>query len=138
MFGAMAEPKTQKSDESVAGFIAGIEDDRQREDSRTLVELIHRITGEEPHVWGSSIVGFGDHHYVYESGREGDWFKVGFSPRRRNLTLYSMDYVDEDDPLMAKLGKYTTGKSCIYIKRLEDVDLEVLEKLVERSYRRVG
>ncbi|MGH8950234.1 MAG: DUF1801 domain-containing protein [Acidimicrobiia bacterium] len=134
----MAEPKTQKSDESVAGFIAGIEDDRQREDSRTLVELIRRITGEEPHIWGSSIVGFGDHHYVYESGREGDWFKVGFSPRRRNLTLYSMDYVDEDDPLMAKLGKYTTGKSCIYIKRLEDVDLEVLEKLVERSYRRVG
>ena len=134
----MAEPKTQKTDESVAGFIAEIEDDRQREDSKTLAEIMQRVTGEEPHMWGPSIIGFGDHHYVYESGREGDWFKVGFSPRRRNLTLYAMDYVDEDDPLLAKLGKYTTGKSCIYVKRLEDVDLDVLEKMVERSYRSVG
>jgi hypothetical protein len=95
---------------------------------------MERVTGEKPAMWGPSIVGFGDLHYKYESGREGDWFKVGFSPRKQNLTLYITDYIQDDDPLLAKLGKFTTGKACIYIKRLEDIDSEVLEQLVERSY----
>jgi hypothetical protein len=130
----MAELKTQKSDDSVEGFIAAIEDERKREDSRALLEMMTRVTGERPHMWGASIIGFGDHHFRYASGREGDWFKVGFSPRKQNLTLYVMDYVPEGDSLMAKLGKYTTGKACIYIKRLSDVDTDVLESLVKRSY----
>jgi hypothetical protein len=134
----MAELKTQKNDDSVDDFIAGIDDDRKREDSRTLVGMMREITGEEPHMWGPSIIGFGDQHYKYESGREGDWFKIGFSPRKQNLTLYVTDYIPQDDPLMANLGKYTTGKACIYVQRLEDVDTGVLEKLVKRSYDRIS
>jgi hypothetical protein len=130
----MAELKTQKTGDSVEGFIAGIEDERKRADSRALVEMMQRVTGEEPMMWGSSIVGFGDFHYKYETGREGDTFKVGFSPRKQSLTLYVMDYIPEDDPLLAKLGKFSTGKACIYIRRLEDVDEKALVKLVKRSY----
>lgn len=130
----MAELKTQKNDDSVDDFIAAIADDRKREDAETLLRLMERVTGEKPHMWGPSIIGFGDQHYQYESGREGDWFKIGFSPRKQNLTLYVTDYIPADDPLFAKLGKYTTGKACIYIKRLEDVDNGILEKLVKRSY----
>ena len=129
----MAELKTQKTDASVDDFIAGIEDERKREDSRTLLEMMERITGDDASMWGPSIVGFGDQHYQYESGREGDWFKIGFSPRKQNLTLYVTEYIPDGDPLLAKLGKFTTGKACIYIKRLEDVDTNILEKLVKRS-----
>jgi hypothetical protein len=130
----MAELKTQKGEGDVDAFIAAIEDERKREDSRALVAMMERVTGEKPAMWGPSIVGFGDLHYKYESGREGDWFRVGFSPRKQNLTLYITDYVKEDDPLLNKLGKFTTGKACIYVKRLEDVDSDVLEQLVKRSY----
>lgn len=130
----MAELKTQKGDGDVEAFISGIQDERRREDSKALVALMERATGEEPAMWGPSIIGFGDLHYKYESGREGDWFRVGFSPRKQSLTLYVTDYIQEDDPLLAQLGKYTTGKACIYVKRLDDVDHEVLEKLVKRSY----
>lgn len=124
----MAEPQT------VTEFIDHIDDERKREDSRALLRMMEQATGETPRMWGPGIVGFGDFHYKYKSGREGDTFKVGFSPRKQNLTLYVMDYVDAEDPLLAKLGKYSTGKACIYIKRLEDVDMDVLEKLVKRSY----
>jgi Domain of unknown function (DU1801) len=134
----MAEIKTQKNDDSVEDFIAGIDDDRKREDSKALLDIMERVTGEKPHMWGPSIIGFGDQHYKYESGREGDWFKIGFSPRKQNLTLYVTDYIPANDPLFDKLGKYTTGKSCIYIKRLEDVDTGILEKLVKRSYDDIG
>jgi hypothetical protein len=134
----MAEIKTQKSDDSVDDFITGIEDDRKREDSKTLLDIMEKVTGEEPSMWGTSIIGFGDQHYKYESGREGEWFKIGFSPRKQNLTLYITDYIPDGDPLLANLGKYTTGKACIYIKRLEEIDLEILEKLVKRSYDNVG
>jgi hypothetical protein len=130
----MAELKTQKGDGDVEAFISGIQDERRRDDSKALVALMERATGEKPVMWGPSIIGFGDLHYKYESGREGDWFRVGFSPRKQSLTLYVTDYIQEDDPLLAQLGKYTTGKACIYVKRLDDVDREVLEKLVKRSY----
>jgi hypothetical protein len=130
----MAELKTQKGDGDVDAFIAAIEDERKREDSRVLVSLMQKVTQEEPAMWGPSIVGFGDLHYKYESGREGDWFRVGFSPRKQNLTLYITDYIKADDPLLAKLGKFTTGKACIYVKRLDDIDTGVLENLVKRSY----
>jgi hypothetical protein len=131
----MAELKTKKSNESVTEFIEAIEDEGKREDSKRLLRMMSRATGEQPRMWGSSIVGFGDIHYVYDSGREGDWFRIGFSPRKQSLTLYVMDYIPSDDPLMDRLGKYTRGKACIYIKRLDQVDLSVLEELVERSYR---
>ena len=134
----MAELKTQKGDGDVDAFIGGIQDQRKREDSKALLALMEKVTGEKPALWGPSIVGFGDLHYKYESGREGDWFRVGFSPRKQNLTLYVTDYIQEDDPLLAKLGKFTTGKACIYVKRLEDIDTEVLEDLVKRSYEAGG
>jgi hypothetical protein len=122
----------------VAEFIEGIEDERKREDSRTLIEMMKRATGETPRLWGPSIVGFGDYHYEYKSGRKGDTFRVGFSPRKQSLTLYTMGYIDRQDPLLAKLGKYTTGKACIYVKRLEDIDVDVLESIVKRSYGTIG
>jgi Domain of unknown function (DU1801) len=134
----MAEIKTQKNDDSVDAFIAGIEDEGKRDDSKTLVGMMEKVTGEQPAMWGPSIIGFGDHRYQYESGREGDWFKIGFSPRKQSLTVYVTDYLPDDDPLMAKLGKYTTGKACIHIKRLEDVDTDVLEALIDRSVRSLG
>ena len=134
----MAEVKTQKNDDSVDAFIAAIEDERKREDSKTLVGMMERVTGEQPAMWGPSIIGFGDQRYHYDSGREGDWFKIGFSPRKQSLTVYVTDYLWDDDPLMAKLGKYTTGKACIYIKRLEDVDTDVLEAVIDRSVRSLG
>ena len=130
----MAELKTQKNDDSVDEFLSSIQDDRKREDSRSLVALMERVTGQSPRMWGSSIVGFGDRHYLYASGREGDWFRVGFSPRKQSLTLYVMEYVSDNDPLLDRLGAYTTGKACIYIRRLDDIDLGVLDRLVERSY----
>jgi hypothetical protein len=134
----MAEIKTQKNDDSVDAFIAGIEDEGKRDDSKTLVGMMEKVTGEQPAMWGPSIIGFGDQRYQYESGREGDWFKIGFSPRKQSLTVYVTDYLPDDDPLMAKLGKYTTGKACIHIKRLEDVDTDVLEALIDRSVRSLG
>jgi hypothetical protein len=130
----MAQLKTQRGDGSVDAFIDAIEDERKREDSKALVALMEKVTGEKGALWGPSIVGFGDLHYKYESGREGEWFRVGFSPRKQNLTLYVTDYIKEDDPLLAKLGKFTTGKACIYVKRLDDVDTGVLGELVKRSY----
>lgn len=92
-----------------------------------------QVTGEEPEMWGDSIVGFGSYHYKYESGREGDWFVTGFSPRKQNLTLYIMSGFDEYDNLISRLGKYKTGKSCLYIKKIDDVDQDVLQELVKKS-----
>lgn len=126
----MAENKTSKTDASVDEFLDSVENDRRRQDAQTLVGLMERATGEEPRMWGPSIVGFGDVHYVYESGREGDWFKVGFSPRKSSLTLYLMAPSDDRRGLLEKLGKHKTGKGCLYINKLDDVDLDVLEELV--------
>jgi hypothetical protein len=131
----MAENKTQKTDASVSAFIAGIEDEQKRRDSETMIEMMRRATGETPEMWGPSIIGFGSYHYRYESGREGDWLKVGFSPRKQNLVLYISDGFKEYGTLLGKLGKHSTGKSCLYIKRLDDVDQTVLEEMVDRSYK---
>ncbi len=129
----MVELKTRKTGASVDDFIDGIADDRRRQDCLALAELMREITGDEPAMWGPSMVGFGRYHYKYASGREGDWFVAGFSPRKQNLTLYIMSGFSGYDDLMARLGKHTTGKSCLYLKRLEDVDLAVLEELIRRS-----
>lgn len=129
----MAEVKTKKTDDSVTDFLNKVENEKKRADSFAILNLMQEITGEEPKMWGTSIVGFGDYHYKYESGREGDWFLAGFSPRKQNLTLYIMAGFDEYDQLLEKLGKHAIGKSCLYIKKLEDVDQEVLKELVSRS-----
>jgi hypothetical protein len=129
----MAELKTKPTEARVSDFLEAIDDDERREDCRTVAKIMEKATGAKPRMWGPSIVGFGDHHYKYESGRELDWFLTGFSPRKKELTLYIMPGFDRYDDLMSKLGKYKTGKSCLYIKRLADVDLAVLRTLVEAS-----
>ena len=112
-----------------------IEDERKRADARTVAGIMRDATGDEPRMWGPGIVGFGSYHYKYASGREGDWMLTGFSPRARNLTLYIMSGFREYEDLLARLGKHKTGKSCLYVNKLDDVDLDVLRELVERSVR---
>ncbi len=129
----MSNYKTIPNDLDVDAFLAGVADEKRRADSHSMLEFMKRVTGEDPVMWGDSIVGFGSYHYKYASGREGDWPAAGFSPRKQALTLYIMSGFSRHDELMAKLGKFTTGKSCLYIKNLEDVDLDVLEQLVRGS-----
>ena len=129
----MAQLKTQKNDASVVDFLNSVEDERKRQDSFAILDMMSEATGEGPTMWGSSIVGFGSYHYKYASGREGHWFKTGFSPRKQSLTLYIMDGFSQYDDLLRKLGKYTTGKSCLYVKKLDDIDLPTLRKLVKQS-----
>jgi hypothetical protein len=129
----MAELKTKPNDDSVEAFLNKVSDPKKRQDSFALLELMKKVTGEVPKMWGDSIIGFGSYHYRYASGREGDWFLTGFSPRAQNLTLYIMAGFDRYDELLGKLGKYKTGKSCLYIKKLEDVNPSILVELVQRS-----
>jgi hypothetical protein len=133
----MAEPKTRLNDASVEDFLNGIEDVQKREDCFELVALMKNITGEEAKMWGDSIVGFGTYHYKYASGREGDWMQVGFSPRKQSLTLYIMSGFSRYEELMKDLGKFKTGKSCLYVKRLSDVDPDVLRELISQSVEHV-
>ncbi|PRP96415.1 DUF1801 domain-containing protein [Enhygromyxa salina] len=129
----MAELQTKPTDAKVTDFLAAIADEQQRADAQVIVELMREVTKAEAQMWGPSIVGFGSCHYVYESGREGDWFLTGFSPRARNLTLYIMPGFEDYAELLGRLGKHKTGKSCLYINRLADVDLKVLRTLVKKS-----
>lgn len=129
----MAELKTKPNDESVEAFLANVEDKKKRHDSVIILELMKQITGEDPKMWGPSIIGFGSYHYKYASGREGDWFLTGFSPRKQNLSLYIMAGFERYDELMQKLGKFRTGKACLYINKLEDVDQKVLKELITAS-----
>jgi len=126
----MAELKTKQNKASVEAFIKAIPDEKRRRDCLVILELFKKATKEEPSMWGDNIVGFGNYHYKYASGREGDWFLSGFSPRKQNMTLYSMMGFEKNADLMQKLGKYKTGKGCLYINKLEDIDLEVLKKLI--------
>src|SRR5215216_3504872 len=131
----MAELKTQATKSSVDTFLQGIKDEKRRQDCYVILKIMQKATKAEAKMWGTSIVGFGDHHYVYESGREGDWFITGFSPRAQNLTLYSMGGFDRE--LLKKLGKYKTGKGCLYMSKLEDVDLKGLQELIGTSVKKV-
>jgi len=125
--------KTTPNDQSVKDFLNNVQDEKKRADSFTILELMKDVTGEEPQMWGDSIIGFGIYQYKYASGRKGEWFLTGFSPRKQNLTLYIMSGFLEYDKLLSRLGKYKTGKACLYINRLEDIDLEALEELVRLS-----
>jgi len=129
----MAEPKTKPTNQSVDVFLDSILDEQKRQDCLEILALMKRATGAEPVMWGESIVGLGLYHYKYASGREGDWPLTGFSPRKQNITLYITSGFDQFGELLKRLGKHTTSKSCLYIKRLADVDREVLEQLVKLS-----
>ena len=129
----MAKNKTQPTKQSVDSFLNAVENEQRKKDGFEVLELMKDITGEDPVLWGPSLIGFGKYHYPYESGREGDFFRTGFSPRKTALTLYIMSGFSRYDDLMKKLGKYKTGKSCLYVKKLDDVDREVLRELIEES-----
>ena len=129
----MSDLKTRPTDASVEAFIDAVDHPRRREDARTLLVLMQRVTGEAPVMWGPSIVGYGSYHYRYASGQEGDWPVAGFSPRKQNLSIYIMAGFRGYDDLLSRLGKYKTGKSCLYVNKLADVDLDVLETLVRAS-----
>lgn len=131
----MAELKTQATKESVTKFLKSIQPKEKQLDSFALLKLFEKITGEKPVMWGTSIVGFGNYHYKSQnSAQEGDWFLVGFSPRKQNLTLYILAWKQEDPALLAKLGKYKRGGGCLYINRLSDVDEKVLATLIKMVY----
>ena len=129
----MPENKTKATKLSVAAFIAALTDETRRADAKELVKLMQAATGEKPVMWGPSIIGFGTYHYKYESGREGDMPLVGFSPRKAATVLYHATGFSGSEALLAKLGKHTTGKGCLYIRKLADVDQEVLEALIVKS-----
>ena len=132
----MAELKTKQTKASVEKFLNSVKDEKKREDSFKILELMKKITKEDPKMWGPSIIGFGNYHYKYASGREGDWFLTGFSPRKQNLTLYIMSYLKKHKDLLKKLGKHKTGKGCLYINKLDDVDMNVLKELITASVKK--
>ena len=129
----MAEIKTKATKESVTKFISSVKPDDKRKDALTLLKMFKKITGEKPVMWGTAIVGFGQYHFKSVSS-EGEWFEVGFSPRKQNLTLYILAWKQEDPKLLAKLGKYKRGGGCLYINRLSDVDEKVLASLIKDVY----
>ncbi len=126
----MSELKTKQNDADVEVFLGSVGNERRREDSFTVLDLMKRITGEEPRMWGAAIVGFGTYRYRYASGRSGEWPRIGFSPRKQSLTVYVMPGFSNHDELLSRLGKHRTGKSCLYINKLADIDMGVLEELI--------
>ncbi len=129
----MAELKTKETEASVEDFLNSIKDEQTRNDCFEIAQIMEKATKSAPKMWGSSIVGFGTQHLKYASGRELDWMKIGFSPRKQNLTLYVPGSLETYADLLEKLGKHTTGKGCLYIKTLKDVDAKILKELIKRS-----
>ena len=129
----MAELKTKLNDKSVEDFLNTVEDEQKRKDSFELLKIMQEISGEPAKMWGSAIVGFGSYHYVYASGREGDWMLSGFSPRKASITLYLMAGFDQMGDELASLGKHKVGKGCLYVKSLSDIDEKVLRKMIKKS-----
>jgi len=133
----MAENKTKPGGASVHDFLERIENEQRREDCHRVNVIMREITGSEPVMWGESIVGYGNYHYKYASGREGDWFLCGFSPRKQSLSIYIMGYLEFYGDILKDLGKHKHGKGCLYINRLSDVDETVLRKLIKTSVERL-
>lgn len=129
----MADLKTKINDSSVTEFLNAVADEQKRMDSFRILKIMEETTGEKGKMWGSSIVGFGTYHFVYDSGREGDWMLAGFSPRKQALTIYMMAGNARFEDELKNLGKHTVGKSCLYIKRLSDIDESVLRKMIKAS-----
>jgi hypothetical protein len=126
----MAELKTKKTNASIDVFLKTVKDEEKRADCYKIVEMMEKATKAEPKMWGTAIIGFGDYRYKYATGREGDWFVIGFSPRKANITLYVMSGMKNTE-LLKKLGKHKTGGGCLYINKLADIDMKVLEKLIK-------
>lgn len=126
--------KTNPTDNSVDKFIEGVSDENMRNESKMLLQMMSRISGKDAVMWGPSIIGFDSYHYKYESGREGDMCVIGFSPRKTDLSIYLVDGVSRYENELKKLGKYRTGKSCLYLKKLSDVDYKILESIIKKSY----
>jgi hypothetical protein len=131
----MATNKTQPTDVDPAAFVATVENPQRRADAERMLELMSRVTGESARMWGPSMIGFGEYHYRSDAGREGDWMPVGFAPRKAATVVYLLDGLDAHEEALAALGPYSRGKGCLYIKRLDDVDLDVLEGMVRTTYR---
>lgn len=129
----MAELKTRPNEADVTTFLESVADKARRQDCLAVLELMQEVTGCPPRMWGDSIVGFGSYHYRYASGREGDWFLTGFSPRKNDLTLYVMVGLTQSEERLRRLGKCKTGKSCLYVKKLADINSEVLRELIQES-----
>ena len=132
----MAEMKTKVNDASVDEFLSQVENEQKRKDSFELVKIMKQVTNKEPKMWGPAIIGFGSTHYKYASGREGDMPMIGFSPRKQSLTLYIGVGDSSDSPLLKKLGKYSTSKVCLYIKKLADVDMNIFQELIADSFKK--
>jgi len=130
----MYELKTKINESNVLEFLNTIENIKRKEDSLVILDLMTKLTGETAKMWGTSIIGFGLYHYKNKSGHQGEWMKIGFSPRKQSLTLYIMNGYDRYDDLLKRLGKYKLGKSCLYINKLEDIDMKVLEVMITDSY----
>lgn len=129
----MAEAKTRPTTDSVEEFVNSIADEQRRGDCFRVLQIMKAVTKAEPEMWGTSIVGFGRHNYKYESGMTGEWFQIGFSPRQQALTLYLMGGAERNPDLLKKLGKHKTGRACLYIRKLDDIDLPTLKQLIKRS-----
>lgn len=130
----MSEAKTKPTELNAEDFISSVQDSKKRQDAFTLLSMMSDITQQPPVMWGDSLIGFGHYDYQYESGRKGSWFRVGFSPRKQNITLYIMNGFTQYQHLLAQLGKHKTGKSCLYINKLDDIDLDILKQMVALSY----
>ncbi|WP_371805180.1 DUF1801 domain-containing protein [Candidatus Lokiarchaeum ossiferum] len=129
----MAALKTKANDKNVQAFLDTIQNPQKKQDSLAIMQILQEKSGNEPIMWGNSIIGYGKYHYKYKTGREGDWMRIAFSPRKQNLTLYIMDGFETHKELLNKLGKFKIGKSCLYIKKLADIDNKILSQLVEQS-----
>lgn len=129
----MAENKTKPTKVSVTGFLNSIEPEQKRKDAKVIAKIMREVTGNRAKMWGPSIVGYGQYHYRYDSGREGDFMRVGFSPRKQNISVYVVPGFNGFAGLLKKLGKHKVGRSCLYINKLDDVDVDVLRKIIEKS-----
>ena len=129
----MYEPKTKQNDADVIEFIENVESPKKRQDAYRLLEIFEELSGHPPKMWGPSIIGFGSYHYVYATGHEGDAPLVGFSPRKAKISLYIGTSAGENEPLLKELGKHTSGKSCVYVNKLEDINEEVLKRMIVKS-----
>ena len=133
----MSDQKTKPNNQSVEEFINAIENETKRDDSWTLIEIMQELTEEEPKMWGDSIIGFGTYHYVYESGRKGDWMLAGFSPRKQNISIYITGGFEDQQENLHKIGKAKNSVGCLYVKKLSDIDLEVLKEMIQQSVKTV-
>lgn len=131
-----SDNKTAPTDADPKEFIEAVENKTRREDALQMLDVMRDITGEPPVMWGPSIIGFGQYHYKYDSGREGDFLNVGFSPRKANLVLYVLGSINDDDPLLEKIGPFKRGSACLYVTRLERMNMPALRKLIKKSYDR--